>query len=97
MADPPSTEADPASLFLGGISASGKLDKNLWSLAADYGWQLFQVSSSAQPKARWKGSLSRINDGHVVLFGGSDETEYFNDVWILDVSQVTSVYGQLKV
>lgn len=73
-------------LFVGGITSRGTFERSVWRLAVDSGWVPFPTSSHVEPKPRWKGSFNRFSDDEVVLFGGSDNREYFNDVWVLKVS-----------
>jgi len=77
-----------SALLLGGISSQTTYDKTLWNLATSkYSWERYQTKTNiVEPKARWKGTLCRVDANSVLLFGGSDEVEYFDDVWLLKVS-----------
>jgi hypothetical protein len=87
MAEPPPTLKDgPYSLYYGGITSTGAFDDGLWSLLMDEGWLPFDTKTTAAPRPRWKGAFCRVDEFTVVLFGGSDDRDYFDDTWILKVS-----------
>src|SRR2546425_669369 len=87
MAEPPADERKPASLYFGGVTSSNTFERGVWSLAVDAGWLPFQTSSVVEPRPRWKGAFARIDSSSVVLFGGSDSGDYFDDTWVLRVSR----------
>ena len=89
MVGPSTVASSQSSLLVGGLTASGTFDAQVWSLAPDRGWEPFKTTSNEHPPARWKGSFSRVDDSNAVLFAGSNDKDYFNDAWMLKVSRNT--------
>ena len=66
-------------ILFGGYDISVSPDGDTWAFSSDHWTELFPVSA---PPGRWGGEMVYdASDGYLLLFGGRNDTQYFNDTW----------------
>ena len=78
--------SDHPVVFFGGLLSQDRFDDTLWTIKEGK-WQRLKRKTAISPKPRWKASLSVVDSTSIILFGGSQETIFFNDTWILKVKR----------
>ncbi|HEV2317861.1 MAG TPA: PKD domain-containing protein [Thermoplasmata archaeon] len=82
-------EYDPALkevVLFGGVDSSWNPFDDTWTYAAGV-WTNVTGSVGTAPAARWEPQMTYDGaDGYLVLFGGRNDTTFFNDTWTFNAS-----------
>lgn len=85
---------DPATasvILFGGYDPTVSADGDTWSFANGT-WTPIVTGAASTPPARWGASLAwDPADGYLLLFGGRNTTQFFNDTWSFNGSTWTLV------
>jgi hypothetical protein len=81
-------------ILFGGYNPSVSADGDTWEFSGD---QWTELGLSNAPPGRWAGSMVYdASDGYLLLFGGRNDTQFFNDTWSYNATgwhQITTTHA----